>query len=164
MLLLATESTARTPWRHTRDETISHNGAEHHRELLRLQRNLPDQIKFDEVISSWDDRNTFFTPQLVQANITYQNKSYTPCPWRYVVDHDFNRYPQYIYQIECDASNKYKCHNPAGVLGTNCECRKVQYTIPTLKRTACDSSTGEQHWIISQTTFPGACVPRFIPN
>ena len=158
MLLLATESTARTLWR---DD--NHNGAEHHKELLRLQRNLPKQLKFDQVVAFWDDKNSFFTPQLVQANITYQNKNFTPCPWRYVVDHDFNRYPQYIYYAECDASNQNNCHN-AGLLGTQCICGEVQYTIPTLKRTTCDSSTGEQQWTISQTTFPGACVPRFIHN
>ena len=163
MLLLATESLARTPWKHTRD-TISHRGDKYRRELLRSQRNLPEQIAFDEVTGSWDDKNTFFTPDLVLVNITYQNKSNTPCPWRYEVDHDFNRYPQYIYYAKCEVP--HTCHDPDGVLGTlqDCVCTEVNYTIPTLKRTTCDSSNGGQQWIISQTTFSGACVPKFIPK
>lgn len=163
MLLLATESTARTPWKHAKDDTISHHGDNYHRELLRSRRNLPEQIEFDEVIGSWDDKNTFFTPELVEVIITYQNKNKTLCPWRYEVDHDFNRYPQYIYYAKCDVST---CHNPGGLLGTqqDCICTEVNYTIPTFNRTTCDSSTSEQQWIISQTTFPGACVPKFQPN
>ena len=160
MLLLATESTARTPWKHTRDDKISHHGDHYHKELPRSRRNIPDQIQFDEVTGSWDDKNTFFTPDLVLVNITYQNKSMTPCPWRYEVDHDFNRYPQYIYYAQCDT---HTCHDPGTLLGTqkDCICTEVNYTIPTLKRTTCNSSTNEQQWIISQTIFPGACVPRF---
>ena len=143
LVLVASQTTAKT---------LGHD----HVSNYRLPRNQPEQLKFTEVSGLWDDKNTFFTPNLVRANI---NGNLTGCPWRYVVDHNFNRYPQYIYRAECDRSNMNKCH---GVLGTSrCTCTEVEYSIPILERRSCDSSSGEQHWVISGMTFSGACVPRF---
>ena len=154
MLLLAMESTASTLYRPKRDAQQFSLG------LLRVQRNAQQQLEFNSINSNWDNLYTFFTPQLDQASAIYQNHTYTPCPWTYTVDHDFNRYPQYLYHARCDPSNKYKCYH-SNQLSSRCSCQQVNYTIPTLTRTKCDSSTGEQHWTIDEAIVYGACVPRF---
>lgn len=170
MLLLATGSIARTLHRHTRNVTehdakqrsISQHDPKQQRKLLRLQKNVPQQqLEFSNVISYWDDIYTFFTPDLATVSATYQNRSHTPCPWTYVLDHDFNRHPQYIYQAHCDPSNNYLCQNTDQAEWSECTCQHVEYNIPVRKRINCDSTTGEQHWVISNEIVYGACVPRF---
>ena len=152
VLLIAMECTANSLYRPSEQYNLG---------LLRLRKTTPQQqqLEFNSVISNWDSMDTFFTPQLAQVSATYQNHTYTPCPWTYIVDHNFNRYPQYLYHARCDPSNNYKCYH--GDKLSQCSCQQVNYTIPILTRTRCDDSTAEQHWTVDQAIVYGACVPRF---
>lgn len=155
------ESTASTLHRPKRDAQQISLG------LLRVQKNVPQQqqqqqqLQFDSVTSNWDNVNTFFTPQLDQVTAIYKNHTYNPCPWTYEVDHDFNRYPQYIHHARCHPSNDNNVCYHSDQLSSNCICQQVNYTIPILTRTKCDHSTAEQHWTIDEAIVYGACVPRF---
>lgn len=169
LLLLATESTGSTLWRHTRDIAEQNSGqhdAKQFRELPRLRKNEPQQqLEFTKVLSNWDNMYSFFTQEIAnKVNATYHNKSRTPCPWTYEVDHDFNRYPQYIHQARCSPSNNKKCYSINEVEWSQCSCEAVNYTMPVLKRNHCNSTTGEQSWIISEAIVYAACVPRYNIN
>lgn len=161
MLLIATESTtARTLYTATRDYTedvISHDDA---KGLLRLRKNEPQQLLLSKVIANWDTTDTFFNQELAQTSVIYHNKSFTPCPWSYVSNHDFNRYPQYIQNVNCNSST---CHDNTGKMLNQdvCTCREVFYNIPTMVRINCDSSVDKQQWKINYTLVSGACVPHF---
>lgn len=114
------------------------------------------QPHFTNVIGNWDDINTFFTPQLNQIRATYLNSSLTPCPWEYVAEHDINRYPQYIHNVNC---LQYNCENHYSMTDlVSCECKPVKYNTTVLERTA------EQQWKTTNLTVNVACIPRFISD
>ena len=126
-------------------------------EVKCLRSNLLNQLQLINLTGTWDNRDTFFNPQLAIVRNTYQNKSHTPCPWTYVVERDINRYPQYIQNVKCSS---FACYNSEGVghEGGSCACTEVKYNIPILQRTKCDSD-GE-HWEVDSAIVHVACVPH----
>ena len=108
------------------------------------------QPQFTSVNGNWDTMHTFFTPQIDQVRATYSNSSLTPCPWKYVEEHDVNRYPQYIHHVHCLQN---VCENLE-----SCECRPVKYNATVLERTP------EQQWRTTNLTINVTCVPHFIPE
>lgn len=113
--------------------------------------------KFSNLATNdWDDTNTFFSPKFDQIRATYKSNDTTPCPWQYIAEHDFNRYPQYLQNVSCLQSSCTR-HN---IPGTSCECREVGYTVTILNRTQCE--TGKQEWMTADITVNVACVPRLI--
>jgi len=122
-----------------------------------------EQQFIDLTANGWDDTNTFFGSQeLDKTRNTYKSGDKTPCPWRYIAEHDFNRYPQYLQNVSC-LQTSCTHHNTPGT----CECREVGYTVQILKRTQCvdsmgNSSTGQQEWKATNIIVNVACVPRLI--
>ena len=126
-------------------------------EVKCLRSNLVNQLQLSNLTGTWDNQNSFFNPQLAKVKETYQNKSHTPCPWRYVVKQDTNRYPQYVQDVSCNSST---CYNSEGAEGAgSCNCTEVKYNLRILRRTKCNSD-GE-HWEVASAAVNVACVPRF---
>ena len=102
----------------------------------------------------WDTENTVFENQngTSRAKITGESSN-SLCQWSYEVEHDANRYPQYIYQAKCNSST---C---TGYNGKTCTCKAISYLIPVLKRQSCNPATGVQYWNVVNVAVTTACVP-----
>lgn len=126
-------------------------------EVKCLRSNVLNQPNLSNLTGTWDDSNTFFSPDLARVNATYQSKSYTPCPWKYEEQYDTNRYPRYIHSVSCHSPQH--CYDTEGHVIGSCTCQEVKYTMPIMLRTKC-SSDG-QDWEMKYTAVNVACVPRF---
>lgn len=126
-------------------------------EEVKCLRNQHSDLQLSRLTGTWDNRDTFFIPELARANATYQNRRYTPCPWRYEEQYNVNRYPRYIHNVNCHSPICYD-NTGHGMSLDKCTCKEVKYTMPTLWNVTCNSGQCSR---INSTIVNVACVPHF---
>jgi len=101
----------------------------------------------------WDRTDTFFQNDDIN-NVNNEISPASLCPWSYELEHDINRYPQYMYQAKCNTTT---CNGYSG--SKTCMCTPISYPMPVMKRQSCNPATGMQSWSPISFTVTTGCVP-----